>query len=195
MTSFDHLTLSVSVHHLVQHVGNPETTIVAGERYVTREPESPATERMAPDLLIAFSADPGAYRDSNGCIISVQGPPRLRHGDSLPTHRQAGRSAEEGPLCRPRFPRVLAVRRNRRVPRDNARRRPVGGQPIRAHPNRDGRGRGPAGLQHRAQSLHPVGARRAGLARPEDREHIVRYEDLEARVRELEQELQRRRQS
>ena len=35
MTSFDHLTLSGSVHHLVQHLGNPETTIVAGERYVT----------------------------------------------------------------------------------------------------------------------------------------------------------------
>ena len=41
MTSFDHLTLSGSAHHLVQHLGNPETTIVAGERYVTREPGSP----------------------------------------------------------------------------------------------------------------------------------------------------------
>ena len=30
MTSFDHLALSGSVHHLAQHLGNPETTIVAG---------------------------------------------------------------------------------------------------------------------------------------------------------------------
>ena len=75
MTSFDHLTLSGSVHHLVQHFGNPETTIVAGERYVTREPGTPAAERMAPDLLIAFNADPEAYKDNNGYIISVQGKP------------------------------------------------------------------------------------------------------------------------
>ena len=75
MTSFDHLTLSGSVHHLVQHLGNPETTIVAGERYVTREPGVPATERMAPDLLIAFNADPEAYRDDNGYVISAQGKP------------------------------------------------------------------------------------------------------------------------
>ena len=75
MTSFDHLTLSGSVHHLVQHFGDPETTIVAGERYLTREPGSPAAERMAPDLLIAFNADPEAYRNSNGYIISLQGKP------------------------------------------------------------------------------------------------------------------------
>ena len=75
MTSFDHLTLSGSVHHLVQHLGNPETTIVAGERYVTREQGSPDTERMAPDLLIAFNADPEAYRNDNGYVISGQGKP------------------------------------------------------------------------------------------------------------------------
>ena len=75
MTSFDHLTLSGSVHHLVQHLGKPETTIVAGERYITREPSAPAVDRMAPDLLIAFQADPQAYREDNGCVISVQGKP------------------------------------------------------------------------------------------------------------------------
>ena len=75
MTSFDHLTSSGSVHHVVQHLGNPGTTILAGERYVTREPESPATERMAPDLLIDFNADPEAYRESNGYIISEQCKP------------------------------------------------------------------------------------------------------------------------
>ena len=47
MTSFNHLTLSGSVHHLAQHLGNPETTIVAGERYLTRAPGTPATDRMA----------------------------------------------------------------------------------------------------------------------------------------------------
>ena len=75
MTSFDHLTLSGSAHHLAQHLGNPETTIVAGERYITREPGTPASERMAPDLLVAFDSDPEAYRNSNGYIISEHGKP------------------------------------------------------------------------------------------------------------------------
>ena len=75
MTSFDQLTLSGSAHHLAQHLGNPETTIVAGERYLTREPGAQASERVAPDLLIAFNTDPEAYRESNGYIISEQGKP------------------------------------------------------------------------------------------------------------------------
>ena len=75
MPSFDHLTLNGSAHHLVQHLGNPQTTLVAGERYITREPGAPAEDRMAPDLLVAFNADLQAYRDSNGYIISEQGKP------------------------------------------------------------------------------------------------------------------------
>ena len=75
MTSFDHLALSGSAHHLAQHLGNPEATIVAGERYLTRAPGVPASERVVPDLLIAFDADPDTYRDSNGYIISEQGKP------------------------------------------------------------------------------------------------------------------------
>ena len=75
MTSFDHLTLNGSAHHLVQHLGNPQTTLVAGERYITREPGAPAEDRMAPDLLVAFNADLQAYRDSNGYVISEQGKP------------------------------------------------------------------------------------------------------------------------
>ena len=75
MTSFDHLTLSGSVHHVARHLGNPETTIVAGERYLTREPEAPAADRMAPDLLIALGADTEAHRENNGYVISEQGKP------------------------------------------------------------------------------------------------------------------------
>ena len=75
MTSFDHLALSGSVHHLAQHLGNPETTIVAGERYLTRAPGAPAADRMAPDLLIALGADLEIYRENNGYIISEQRKP------------------------------------------------------------------------------------------------------------------------
>ena len=75
MTSFDHLTLNGGAHHLVQRLGNPDTTLVAGERYITREPGAPAEGRMAPDLLVAFDADLEAYRASNGYVISEQGKP------------------------------------------------------------------------------------------------------------------------
>ena len=71
MTSFDHLTLSGSAHHL----DNPGTTVVVGERYLTRALGAPASERMAPDLLIAFNVEPETYRENNGYIISEQGKP------------------------------------------------------------------------------------------------------------------------
>ena len=78
MTSFDHLTLNGGAHHLVQHPGTPETTLVAGERYISREPGAPAEDRLAPDLLVAFDADLEGYRASNGYVISEQGkPPNL----------------------------------------------------------------------------------------------------------------------
>ena len=75
MTSFDHLARNGSVHHLAQHLGNPGTTVVAGERYITRAPGSPASQRLAPDLFVAMGADPEKYRESNGYIISEQGKP------------------------------------------------------------------------------------------------------------------------
>ena len=75
MTSFDHLALSGSVHHLAQYLSNPETTVAGGQRYITRAPGVPAGELMAPDLLIAMGADPEAYWERNGYSISEQGKP------------------------------------------------------------------------------------------------------------------------
>ena len=56
MTSFDHLTKNGGAHHLAQHFGHPGTTVVGGERYIIREPGTPAADRRFPDLLIAFGA-------------------------------------------------------------------------------------------------------------------------------------------
>ena len=58
MTSFDHLTPTGNVHHLIQHLGNPETTLVAGERYLSLEPTGNMTGLRYPDLLVAFDVDP-----------------------------------------------------------------------------------------------------------------------------------------
>ena len=62
MTSFDHLTKNGGAHHLAQHFGHPGTTVVGGERYIIREPGTPAADRKFPDLLIAFDADPRPTR-------------------------------------------------------------------------------------------------------------------------------------
>ena len=76
MTSFDHLAATGSVHHLMQHLGNPDTTLVAGEHYLSEihRPRSMSGVRY-PDLLIAFNVDPAAYRASNAYIIEEQGKP------------------------------------------------------------------------------------------------------------------------
>ena len=76
MTSFDHLAATGSVHHLMQHLGNPETTLVAGEHYLSEIPHPRSMSGVRyPDLLIAFNVNPAAYRASNAYIIEEQGKP------------------------------------------------------------------------------------------------------------------------
>ncbi len=75
MTSFDHLAKNGNAYRLAHHLGQPETTIVSGEHYLVEKPGTPAEERVYPDLLVAFNADPQAYRDSNAYIIAEQGKP------------------------------------------------------------------------------------------------------------------------
>ena len=75
MMSFRHLTINGNAHYLALHLGNAETTIITGEMYLTRDPDTPARERVAPDLLVAFNADPAELYASNGYIISEQGKP------------------------------------------------------------------------------------------------------------------------
>ena len=75
MTNFDHLTATGSAHHLIQHLGNPESTLVAGDRYMVVRPTRSLSGSRYPDLLVAFNADPVAYKESNGYIIDEQGKP------------------------------------------------------------------------------------------------------------------------
>ena len=75
MTSFNQLTPNGNVHHLIQHLGNPDTTLVAGEHYLAVAPTSDMTGVRYPDLLVAFGVDPAAYYRSNAYVISEQGKP------------------------------------------------------------------------------------------------------------------------
>ena len=75
MTSFNQLTPNGTAHHLVQHLGNPDTTLVAGEHYLSLVPTRDMTGVRYPDLLVAFGVDPAAYYRSNAYVISEQGKP------------------------------------------------------------------------------------------------------------------------
>ena len=75
MTSFKQLAATGHAHHLAMHLGNPETTLVAGERYLVVEPTRTLAGSHYPDLLVAFGVDPKAYESSNGYIIEEQGKP------------------------------------------------------------------------------------------------------------------------
>ncbi len=75
MTSFKHLSATGNVHHLIRHLGNPDTTLVAGELYVVVRPTRSLAGSHYPDLMVAFDVDPAAYEASNGYIIDEQGKP------------------------------------------------------------------------------------------------------------------------
>ena len=72
MTSVEHLSETGLHHHLKQFLGNPETTIVSGEKYITSRY---GDDKRYPDLLVAFNANPKAYREDNSYVISEQGKP------------------------------------------------------------------------------------------------------------------------
>ena len=75
MASFDHLSSTGNVRYLALHLGNPETTLVAGEHYLSPIPTTDMAGVRYPDLLVAFDVDPAAYRQSNAYVISEQGKP------------------------------------------------------------------------------------------------------------------------
>ena len=75
MTSFDHLTINGNAHYLARHLGSPETTLVAGDRYLVVRPTRNLAGSRYPDLLVALGVDPGRYRESNGYVIAEQGKP------------------------------------------------------------------------------------------------------------------------
>ena len=76
MTSTKHLAMTGSMHHLLRHLGSPDTTLVFAELYITQVPHpGRGGLRRSPDLLVAFDVDPELYFASNGYVISEQGKP------------------------------------------------------------------------------------------------------------------------
>ena len=75
VTQFNQLTRTGHAHHLIQHLGNPGTTLVGADRWIIVEPGTYRDLARYPDLFIAFNVDPELYEASNGYIISEQGKP------------------------------------------------------------------------------------------------------------------------
>ena len=75
MTSFKRLAATGNVYHLIQHLGNRETTLVAGEQYLALAPTRNLAGVRYPDLLVAFGVDPALHEESNAYVIEEQGKP------------------------------------------------------------------------------------------------------------------------
>ncbi len=75
MTSVKHLHEPGQTHYLSQYLGNHDTTLVTGDRYVILGPDYDPNDCRYPDLLVAFDVDPAAYEARNGYLISEMGKP------------------------------------------------------------------------------------------------------------------------
>ena len=167
MTSFDHLAATGSVHHLIQHLGNPDTTLVAGERYMVVRPTRRLAGSRYPDLLVALGVDPALYKASNGYIIEDQGKPPdfvLEIASPHTGHIDVGAKRDDyAALGIPEYWRFDETGEYH-----GARLRPARGRSVRAHTGRGNGRRHRAGLQPRPEPPTPVAARSVGVARPVD---------------------------
>ena len=75
MTTFPQFTANGTVASLASHLGNAETTIIAGELYIVRDRPANARGVRYPDLYIAFDVDPDLHYRQNGYIVADQGKP------------------------------------------------------------------------------------------------------------------------
>lgn len=75
MNNFIDLHLPGNSHYLAEHLGNPETTLIIGEAYICRVPTRDAVDLFYPDMLIAFNVDVALSQRRNGYVISDHGKP------------------------------------------------------------------------------------------------------------------------
>ena len=75
MTNYDQQAATGRTHYLIEHLGNPETTLVMGERYLALTPTRDTTGLTYPDLLVAFDVKPEDYYLRSAYVISEQGKP------------------------------------------------------------------------------------------------------------------------
>ncbi len=75
MTSFKQLAAKGNAYMLGEYLGNPETTLVAGEQFVSLAVTREMKGLRYPDMLVAFDVDTAAYWGRNAYVVSDQGKP------------------------------------------------------------------------------------------------------------------------
>ena len=100
MTSAKHLAEKGNMYLLIEHLGNPETTIVKSELYLALGLRGQSGYRV-PDLLVAFDVDPELYEMNNGYAISEQRkPPDFVLEIASPSTRKEDNDAKRGYYAR-----------------------------------------------------------------------------------------------
>ena len=75
MTNYIQLHQTGNSYHLIQYLGNPDTTLVTADFWLAQGPRPGTTGLRRPDLLIAFDVNPAAYKATRGYLITEQGKP------------------------------------------------------------------------------------------------------------------------
>ena len=75
MTSFKHLAINGNAYMLREYLGNRETTLVAGDQFVSLAVTREMKGLRYPDMLVAFDVDTAAYWARNAYVVSDQGKP------------------------------------------------------------------------------------------------------------------------
>ena len=75
MTSFKHLANNGNAYMLREYLGNFETTLVAGDQFVSLSVTGDMGGLRYPDMLVAFDVDTAAYWARNAYIVSDHGKP------------------------------------------------------------------------------------------------------------------------
>ena len=101
MTSVQQLGENGNLHHLVQHLSNPDTTIVSGERYIVPAPATPASQPAnLPRHARLVQRQPGALppRQRLDHLAAGQAA-RPGHGNSLKKNRWDRRQGLSSAHC------------------------------------------------------------------------------------------------
>ena len=171
MTNFDHIALNGTAYLLSNHLGNPATTLIAGERFLVVRPTRGMAGSMYPDLLIAFDVDPVSYKENNGYTIDEQGKPPdfVMEIASRRTGRQdiVGKRDGYAALGIPEYWRFDETGEFHGTLLAGDWLAPDGQYQARRH-RRSGRRRS-TGLQPGAEPAHPLGERSTKVARPGNR--------------------------
>ena len=73
--TFNHLAVNGNAYLLREFLGNRQSTLLTGQRYVSQMVTSDLRGLHYPDLLVAFDVDPAAYKARNAYVASDHGKP------------------------------------------------------------------------------------------------------------------------